>query len=454
MTPGQERQIGASEHPKMLRQFGGVYDDPRIGGWVAVIGGRLVAASEMAKQPFVFSVLDTPEVNAFALPGGYVYITRGLLALANTEAEVAGVLAHEIGHVTARHTAQRVTTATVANLATILLGAVTGSREVAQIGQFVGAGVLAQYSQSQEYEADLLGVRYLRRTGYNPLAQADFLSSLNREHELQKAISGRGGADPMAGFFATHPSTLDRIRRAIREAKKEPGAARNLTYARAGLLANIDGMVYGDSPRQGFVQGRTFSHPTLRFTFTVPPGFRLANRPDAVLARREGGGVIRFDDAGRPRWDDPLTHLRSEWAPGARLDDVERLTVNGMAAATATTWATTQAGRQDARLVAIRLAPGRIYRFLFLTPPRLTRQLERGVQRTIFSFRPLSPAEAAALEPKRLRVVTVRAGDSIASLAARMAVEERRVQRFRVLNALPDGAELRPGERVKIVTDR
>ncbi len=453
MTPDDERRIGASEHPKMLRQFGGVYDDPRIGGWVATIGGRLVANSEMAKQPFFFSVLDSPEVNAFALPGGYVYITRGLLALANTEAEIAGVLAHEIGHVTARHSAQRASTATVANLATTLLGVVTGSREVAQIGQFIGAGMLAQYSQSQEYEADLLGVRYMRRTGYHPLAQADFLSSLNREHELQRGISG-GGADPLTGFFATHPNTLERVRRAIAEAGKGGGAPGKLTYARQGLLAHIDGMVYGDSPKQGFVRGRTFAHPTLRFSFAVPAGFRLENKPGAVLARRRGGGTIRFDHAPRPKYDDPLTHLRNEWARGAELAEVERLTINGMAAATATTRATTRSGRQDARLVAIRYAPGQIYRFLFLTPPGLTHRLQPELQRTAYSFRRLSPDEAAALQPKRLRIITARTGDSAASLANGMALPKPRLARFRVLNALSEGAAIRPGERLKIVSDR
>jgi predicted Zn-dependent protease len=219
-------------------------------------------------------------------------------------------------------------------------------------------------------------------------------------------------------------------------------------------LANIDGMVYGDSPNQGFVRGRTFSHPKLRFTFRVPSGYRLANRPDSVLARRPGGGVVRFDSAPRPRTDDPLEHLRSEWAPKASLANVERLDINGMTAATATTRASTQDGQQDARLVAIRYSRGRIYRFLFLTPPRLTRQLQGGLQQTAYSFRRLSGGEAAALKPKRLRIVTVRAGDSVDRLAARMAVSEHRVERFRVLNALPEGTGLRPGERVKIVSER
>jgi predicted Zn-dependent protease len=213
-------------------------------------------------------------------------------------------------------------------------------------------------------------------------------------------------------------------------------------------------MVYGDSPNQGFIRGRTFSHPKLRFTFRVPAGFVMSNRPTSVLARRPGGGVIRFDSAQRSRTDDPLEHLRSEWAAKANLANVQRLDINGMAAATATTQARTQDGQQDARLVAIRYARGRIYRFLFLTPPGLTRRLQEGLQQTTYSFRRLSDREAAALKPKRLRIVTVRRGDSVDSLAARMAVAEHRTERFRVLNALPANARLSPGERVKIVNER
>ena len=454
MTPSQERQVGASEHPKILKEFGGVYDDPAIGGWVASLGGRLVANSELAKQSFTFTVLDTDVVNAFALPGGYVYITRGLLALANTEAEVAGVLAHEIGHVTARHTAQRVNSAAIANLAAAALGILTGSREAAQLGQFVGAGVLAQYSQSQEYEADLLAVRYMTRTGYNPLAQGDFLSSLNREHELQKSLKGDTGDDPVAGFFATHPNTLDRVRRAIAAAKKQQAPSQNLTFGRDALLRQIDGLVYGDSPEQGFVRGQTFSHPKLKFTFTVPKDFKLINQPRAVYARHADGSLIIFDKSQKSRTDDPLQHIQGEWAAKAQLEDAVRITVNGMPAATATTRASTNQGKRDVRFVAIRFAHGKFYRFLFLTPTARTKQSSAAMQRTTFSFRRLSNKEAAALKPHRMRIATVGGRDTISSLAARTVLTAPKEGRFRVLNALPQGVRLKPGDRVKIVTEQ
>lgn len=450
MSPEDERRLGAQEHQKIIRQFGGVYDDPEIGGWIATIGGRLVAASGSAEQ-YTFSVLDSPAVNAMALPGGYIYVTRGLLALANTEAEVAGVLAHEIGHVVARHTAHRHTSSVLANLGAGLLGALTGSQGAAQLGQFLGAGFLAQYSQGQEFEADLLGVRYMAAIGYNPRAQADLLSSLNRERDLQESVRGAKG-NPLDGFFATHPNTLERVQRAA-AAAAETGAPPDAFYGRNELLRRIDGLPYGDSARQGFVRGRDFLHPALRFAFTAPPDFRLVNQPQAVIAQGPGGALILFDSV-KPRRPDPLDHILGEWGAKLRLRDAERLQVNGNPGATA--WAPgvqTKSGVRDVRMVAVRFPGGELYRFLFLTPTNLTARLAEDLQRTTYSLRPLGAEEAARLKGLRIRVVEVRPGDSVESLAARMTVEGMPVERFRALNGLDPGMALRPGEKVKIIAE-
>lgn len=451
LSAEDEKRIGAEEHPKIIAQFGGIFDDSRIGGWIAGLGGRLVAASEMRGARFTFTVLDSPVVNAFALPGGYVYLTRSLLALANTEAEVAGVLAHEIGHVTERHTAQRVDTATVANIATVLLGAVTGSPELARVGQVIGAGALAQYSQGQEYEADLSGVKYMNRIGYNPLAQADFLSSLNREHRLSREVAGKRGAGSTDSFFATHPNTLERVRRAREAALKGGGSGGR--YGRAALLHRINGLIWGDSPEHGYIDGRRFSHPKLRFTFEAPQGFKLANQPDAVVARGPEGAAVRFDRAAHPRFPGPEAHIAREWGAKVRLFDLERIEVSGMPAASARTRLRARGGAVDARLVAIRFPERLLYRFLFVSPPRLTASLELPFRRMTHGFRRLSQRQAAALKPLRIRIFTVGPDDTAARLARLMRVPSHREARFRVLNALPAGVELRRGEKVKIVTD-
>ena len=452
LSAEQEKRIGAQEHPKIIAQFGGVFDDPEIGGWIANLGGRLVAASEMRRESFTFTVLDTPDVNAFALPGGYVYITRGLLALTNTEAEVAGVLAHEIGHVTGRHTAERVDTQAIANIATVLLGAVTGSRELAQLGQVIGAGALAQYSQAQEYEADLSGLRYMRRIGYNPLAQADFLSSVNRQHRIERRLAGKAGQGATDSFFATHPNTLERVRRAREAALAGPDGGTG-RYGRAVLLRRINGLIWGDSPAHGFIEGRVFAHPELRFSFEAPEGFQLTNQPAAVIARGQGGAIVRFDRALRPRYLGPQSHLAREWAAKTRLTDLERIEVNGMPTATARTRLQTRNGAADARLVVIGFSRAVLYRFLFVSPPRLTAQFSRPFRRMTHSFRRLSSDEAARLRPLRIRIFTAGPDDTAARLARLMRVANHREVRFRMLNALPEGVELRPGEKVKIVTD-
>ena len=215
VNPSEEKQIGLREHPKILAQFGGVYDDPNATGYVASIGGRLAAASETPALGFTFTLLDSPIVNAFALPGGFVYISRGLMALAGDEAELAGVLGHEIGHVVARHSAQRQSQAILAQLGVGLLG-VVGGRGSTQLAGTVAGLYLRGYSRDQELEANMLGVRYLRRAGYNVTAMADFLERMRANSQLEARIAGRLPDEvDQYDITATHPRTAERVRRAV-----------------------------------------------------------------------------------------------------------------------------------------------------------------------------------------------------------------------------------------------
>ena len=262
----------------------------------------MAASSDQPDAEFTFTLLDSEVPNAFALPGGYVYITRGLLALAETEAEMAGVLGHEIGHVTARHTAQRQTQATGAGvLATLgtIAAAVLGGEVAGQLAQqATGVGAqayLASYSRDQEFQADDLGVGYMTAAGYDPDAMATFLEKLAAESALDREIAG-GDGDPAESWFATHPRTLDRVQRTADEAKASTNGG-----GRAGreeYLARIDGLIYGEDPRQGLVRGRQFVHPDLGFAFEAPPGFGLQNTPQAVLARDRAGRLMIFTGAG------------------------------------------------------------------------------------------------------------------------------------------------------------
>jgi predicted Zn-dependent protease len=450
LTPEKEAELGAEENKKVLKEFGGAYDDPDLARYVSSLGKLLARSSEMPNLDFTFTVLDSPIVNAFALPGGYVYVTRGLLALADDEAELAGVLAHEIGHVTARHTAERYGQAVLAQSTAIGAELLLGEA----VGDLTGTGAMLfvrSWSRDQEHEADLLGVRYLSRVGYRPQAMASFLTRLQAHSRLEAETQGRPGKADEFSLLQTHPRTADRIELAIREAGTKPVA--DPLVARDIYLGKIDGLLYGDNPREGVIRGRRFLHPDLRFAFEVPDGFHLLNSPTKVVARGPEGAAVVFDQAPKTAGVSMSDYLVRDWAKGATLRDVETLTVNGLAAATGQTQARVRQGTLDIRLVAMQGDEGSVYRFLFATPSKLTGALSEELKRTTYSFRRLSPGEAAAIEPRRLRLYRVRPGDTPGGISRGMAVEGYRLQRFLVLNGLNENSPIRPGQILKIVTE-
>lgn len=449
LGPEDEQKLGLQEHPKILKEFGGDYEEiPELSAYVTSIGDLLAKTSELPNQKFTFTVLDTPIVNAFALPGGYVYITRGLLALADNEAEVAGVLAHEIGHVTARHSAERYGNTVVAGVAAAVAGVLIGGPAAQAAGGAAGLA-LQSYSRDQEFEADMLGVRYLSRAGYDPGGMSSFLAKLQAHSRLEAELRGKPGEADKFDIMQTHPRTADRIRKAAQAAGEKPVA--NPIVARDIYLSKIDGMLYGDDPEQGIIQDNGFSHPELGFAFEVPESFRLFNSSNAVLALGPQDSRIIFTGAADDRGIGPARHIREIWAPKAKLSRVENLDINGMPAATATTSINSRGGRLDGRLVAISYDEGTIYRFLFATPPSATRSLSVDLRRTTYSFRRLSDAEAAAIKPNRLRIHTVRRGDTVSALAGRMPFSDLPEKRFRTLNGLAPEAGLKVGEKVKLV---
>lgn len=448
MSPADEVRVGAQEHPKILARFGGAYEDPGVGGYVAEIGGRLAANSEMPQFPFTFTVLNSPEINAFALPGGYVYVTRGLVALANSEAELAAVIGHEIGHVVGRHTAQRYSQAVAAGLGAALLGAVVGG-DVQQLAQLGSELYLAGFSREQEFEADQLGVRYLKNAGYESHAMAGFLENLIRNKSLQEQILDDDLPD--ADFFSTHPNTPDRVARAA--AAGTAGVVR-----RDVLLRNVAGLVFGDDPAQGLVRGRRFSHPDLGLTFEAPSGFGLINTQQAVYARKRNAAVIRFDAARRDEaHPDPRVYLTEIWAPSIALSTVERITIGGLPAATASARVSGNLddyrGPLDARFVAVQFPGNKLYRLLFLSVPNQTSGLATDFQRTTFSLRTLSKMEISQLVPLTIEVLDVRPGATSESLAAGLPFSNLKLERFQVLNGFNPGDQPVPGQKVKIIAE-
>jgi predicted Zn-dependent protease len=451
MSASQEQQVGTEEHPKLVAEFGGEIDNAEVKQYVTSVGNLLVKTTEMPDAKFTFSVLDSDIVNAFALPGGYVHITRGLLALANNEAELAGVLGHEIGHVTAHHSAQLYTRSVLSQILAAGIGIATGSGDLGQVAS-QGAGVyLKSYSRENEFEADSLGVRYMSRAGFDPNAMASFLKSLEAESRLEAVLAGQppDTADQF-NIMATHPRTVDRVQRAISEAGEAVHPATVSENGREVYLRKINGLIYGESPDEGFVRGNRFAHPKLKFAFTVPDGFKLTNTESQVLAKNPNGAIIGFDEVPKSTGIAPHAYLERV---NVSLSQIEDITVNGLQAATGAARVETNGGARDLRVVAIRFSPEHLFRFIFLTPTQATASLNEAFRSTTYSFKPLSAAEAAALKPYRVQVVRARSGDTVQSLAARMVFPDHREERFRVLNGLGPSDGLPRDGLVKIVVE-
>lgn len=460
MSPEEAKELGQKEHPKVIQEFGGVYEDPNIGAYVASIAGRLAGVSGQPATSFTFTVLNSPIVNAFALPGGFVYITRGTLALANNEAEAAGVLGHEIGHVIARHSEQRYDRSLITQgavglgsiLGSIFLGSGAG-QAIGQIGSVGGGAYLAGFSRENEFESDLIGVRLLAEVGYAPDAQAAFLQSLSDYSDLATKMAGQSGKDRTSDMFSTHPRGPDRVKAAIDEAKAYPY---DPIYRRDEYLDRIDGMLYGDDPKEGVVRGTTFTHPSLRLSFSVPQDWRISNTPAAVIASH-ASGQLQFDMERDKRktqsvGGQPLQYLTRVWLPNLRFQNAEAIKVNGMPAATASARVQTKSGGNvDARFVAVQFPNGEMVRFSIIAPAGGLQRIEPDMIRSVNTLKYLTEQEATAIKPLKLRVVPVQPGDTSESVAAKLPFARYKLEQFRVLNGLRDGEEIKPGQRIKIV---
>lgn len=448
MPPSQEAAVGAAEHEKVEAQFGKFMTGP-IATYVNEVGQRVARNTERSDVQYKFYVIDSPVVNAFAIPGGYVYVTRGLMSLANNEAELAGVLAHEIGHITGRHSAARASQGTIVGLGAAIASAVIGNSAVSQLASVGSDLYIKSYSRGQESEADTLGVRYLDRAGYDTRALATFLSSLQMETALQAKISGKDGNVPE--YFSTHPLTQDRVVQANAESAKYPAGSAELN--RNSYLARLDGLTYGDSPDQGFVRGNTFYHPELGLKFSVPDGCPIQNMPQQVVAQCRDGSIIAFDAVGDSQRRDPYTLLTQIWAQGKQLDNPENITVNGKRGATGGANGTVNGQSMRLQLVVVEWEPGKYYRFTMALPSGASAATVDALKRTTYSLAPLSASEASSLRPPRIKVFTASGGDTVQSIAARIPLPDYKVERIQVLNGLNPTQSLVAGQKYKTIAD-
>lgn len=462
LSEDAEVALGRKEHQQVLQEYA-PYDHPRLQAYVSAVGQRLAAQSHRSQLQWHFTVLDSPEVNAFALPGGYVYITRGILAFMESEADLAGVLGHEIGHVTARHGAQRATRqqdASLGVLAAAVLGAVLDSRgaggvgrAVTDVSQAAAAGYIASYGREQELQADSLGAEYLSRVRFNPANMIDVIRVLKNQEEFAADQARAQGRAPPArnSWLASHPSNDQRLAAISQLAQQYRGSWGD--DGRAAFLQAIEGMRFGDSEQQGLVRGRQFYHPLLGVAITAPAQWSIQNGRDRlVLVNGARDAALTLLTVPASAGASPEEVIRNGFRP--QSGRVERGTLNGMPATHFSGLRSNAGGQLEPLLLSIVQGPqGRRYALVWngRDAPALQRA-QASLLEARNSFRPLSVADQAEARPWVLRLVPYPAG-GFAELARHSPLPAAQ-QQLRLLNGHYGGGEPRAGQLTKIVDRR
>jgi predicted Zn-dependent protease len=451
----KDKAEGAKAHPQLVAEFGGAMTGPQA-TYVEGVGKTIATQSGLsnARGDFTVTLLNSPVNNAFAIPGGYIYVTRQLVGLMNNEAELAGVLGHEVGHVAAQHSRKRQSAATrnsiIGILGTVLAGAVLGNGQAGQLGQKIfsqGSQLLTlSYSRGQETEADNLGIAYLGKARYDPRAMSTVLTSLAQQNALDARLMGTSNQVP--AWASTHPDPASRVRAAaVRAGASASGATNRDTF-----LRSIDGIMYGDDPHQGIVEGRKFTHPDFRLGFEAPSGFYMVNGTRSVSI---GGQSGKGDFSSGPYSGDMDSYITSVFGTlteqgQAKIapTSIQRTTVNSIPAAYGHAQVQGNNGPVDVVVFAYEFSKTQAFHFLTVSAQGNANQFNPMYN----SMRRISANEAAAVRPRKLVVVTAKAGDTLQSLSARMAYGDAQLERFLVLNALNANSTITPGQKVKIVT--
>lgn len=439
------------QNAAVIQEYGGAETGAR-GAYVQSIGTRVAARSGVANpgQAFHFIALNSAVENAMSVPGGYVYITRQLMTLMDDESQLAFALGHEVGHIAANHAHIRQQYAQRNPLGVFgqIIGAIFGPG----IGNVLTARSqldLLSFSRDQEYQADTLGLRYITAAGYDPEGAPGILAALSRASALEARLQGRTNRQ-MPEWASTHPLSENRMQRAFAEAQATGRLGTGMRN-RDIFLSELEGMFVDDDPAQGMIDGPTFTHPDLRFQFTVPTGYRMQNATDVVTIAGSAGKAEFRGGRFQGSLDQAILVAYQQLISGQgqiAIPPPQHVMINGIPAAFTTVHAPTDTGPVDASVVAYQWDPGRIYYFVMLTPGGY------GIApfaSMVNSLRKIGPQEAAAIRPRILHVVTVGPGDTAQSLAQRMAYRDFKLERFLTLNGLNPGSRLAPGQKVKLV---
>ena len=444
LSEAEEMAIGQQQDAEIRREMG-VYDDPALQRYVNDIGQELARVSHRPNLPWSFTIVDSPAINAFALPGGYIYLTRGLLAYLDDEAELAGVLGHEIGHVTARHAAQAYTRQAQAGIGlTILSIFVPSTAPFAELGSAGLSVLFLRHGRDAELEADRLGVEYGSGAGYDPAGVPRFLATLARVN----ALSDRG----VPNWLSTHPDPGSRV------TKAEPVASKFVSDAakaqnRDQYLERIQGMVFGDRVEEGVVRGNEFLHPLLRLGVTFPEGWELTNTPHAVLAQEPGTDHFMVlqeveQPRGRTIGETAVAAMRNA---GYTVVDGRVDRINGNEAHVGLY----RGNAKDVGRVLMRAAHIAVGRQLYVVagfaPEKEFDAVDKDILPSVQTFRQLSAAEASAVRPNRLDFYVVKTGDSWQSIDARHGKNFINAATLAIMNDHEVHVQPNPGDRVKVV---
>jgi predicted Zn-dependent protease len=441
-------------HPLLLQQMGGAYDDQRLQQYVNEVGQRAAKVSQRPHLTYVFTVLDSEEINAFTTGGGYVYVSRGILGYLNSEAELLAVLGHEIGHVNARHPTRRQTQSTLAGIGAAAVGIFTGSVDLANLANYAGAAIVTGYGRDMELEADRLGAEYLAKMGLNPSHMIDVVRLLKNQElfEIQRAREEKRKPRVYHGLFASHPDNDTRLHEVVQAANKLKATQMESDPGRERYLKAIEGVPFGPSRAQGVLKGNRFYHADLGFTLAFPSGWIVQNLSDRLLAFSPAkDSVLQLTTQAPPPNMGPR-ELLSRLLANSSASAPEQLDINGLQAYTAVARSiTTPFGTGPARFTVVyynNLA------YIFAGASKASRGTPAAdplFMSTTKTFRRLRESEFALAEPHKIKTITVPPGATMASIAKNSPLKEYAVETLRLMNGLYPDKEPQPGQLLKII---
>ncbi len=452
MSENQEISLGRRGHQEILKKYH-EYGDAELSQYVQKVGEKIAKSSHRADLTYRFIVLDSPEVNAFALPGGYIYVTRGILAYLNSEAELAAVLGHEIGHVTARHSVRQHSAQTISGIASAVLAAGTGIRGIGDAADLLGTTLVRGYGREHELEADRLGAVYLARTGYEPEAMLNVIRLLKNQETFEKELAKAENREPRTyhGLFSTHPDNDTRLQLVIRESRKSVQSANSISDHRERYLSRIDGITYGDSEGRGVLRGSDFYHRDLDFSLVFPANWSINSQANRIMVwspKQDGILTLTVQDANNRI--SPRSFLHKRLNPGVVKSGEAFTTHQGLKGYTALAYIDTLFGKRFTRATVIYHNKRAFTLTGVSKDSRKPYQYDSLFLKTAKSFRRLTDAEKLLSSERKLRVKTFQ-GESYSKLGTLSGLSHLAESQIRLLNGDYPSGRPEPGSLIKVI---